>query len=66
MASARPKDAGPAPSRSYTKPSSSDSRKPIRMYAGVIVRMTSHGYCSNHPIITAAPKNSQPPTLSSR
>ena len=25
----------------------------MRMYAGVSVRMTSQGYCSSHPIITA-------------
>ena len=35
-------------------------------YAGAIERLTSHGYCSSHPIITAAPKNSQPPALRSR
>src|SRR5687767_1973837 len=65
MANARPKEVGPTPSRSYASASRRESRKPIRMYTGVITMTTSHGYCSSHPTITAAPNNNQPPTLSS-
>src|SRR5687768_10071139 len=66
MASVRPKDARPTLSRSYTRPSSSDSRNPIRMYAGVVATWTCHGWTSSHPIVIAAPNSSQPAALRKR